>query len=203
MASCGFRRVRHFHEKRPLTSSEKQATPAVSPALKYYSMCSMMPSCLALHRLDVVWLWVLKLQLSCCSSFVPYHLVPIHEHAACQNNEWTWAGCKGSTANDGQCCIALDRIEVYQHCGFQRMMGPYGIPGCSHYWRPTWQKVELVPGPSKALRRNNSMDFEPAMNENGVLDKFLLEVPLVATPVGHPTLTCTDCDPTASPWDPP
>ena len=79
------------------------------------------------------------------------------------------------------------------------MMGPCGIPGCSHYWRPTWQKVELVPGPSKALRRNNSMDFEPAMNENGVLDKFLLEVPLVATPVGYPTLTCTDCDPTASP----
>jgi len=23
-----------------------------------------------------------------------------------------------------------------------------------------------------SLRRNNSMDFEPAMNENGVLDKF-------------------------------
>jgi hypothetical protein len=50
-------------------------------------------------------------------------------------------------------------------------MGSY-IPDCSHYWRPPWQKVELVPGPSKALRRNNSMDFEPAMNENGVLDKF-------------------------------
>ena len=31
----------------------------------------------------------------------------------------------------------------------------------------------------------------------------LLEVPLVPTPVGHPVLTCTDCDPTASLWDPP
>ena len=51
-------------------------------------------------------------------------------------------------------------------------MGSQGIPGCSHYCRPTWQKAELVPGPSKALRRNNSMDFEPAMNENRVLDKF-------------------------------
>ena len=77
--------------------------------------------------------------------------------------------------------------------------GPRGrylrrIPGCSHYWRPTWQKggtgarqgaQHTTWGTSKtvldengvldkfhALRRNNSMDFEPAMNENRVLDKF-------------------------------
>ena len=49
-------------------------------------------------------------------------------------------------------------------------MGSQGIPGCSHYWRLTWQKVELACG--KGVSAWGYLDFKDMLDKDGVLDKF-------------------------------
>ena len=85
------------------------------------------------------------------------------------------------------CCDKGDfkEFEWWGPTGFQAAVTTGGRPGRRWNWcaarGPAWDYL----GDSKALldengvldkfnalRRNNTMDFEPAMNENRVLDKF-------------------------------
>ena len=65
-----------------------------------------------------------------------------------------------------------DGLRVLRPEGLQGVlvMGSQGIPGCSHCWRLTWQKVELACG--KGVPAWGYLDFKDMLDKDGVLDKF-------------------------------